>query len=138
MWDAGIEDWTSVYERRLKTWIAAMEEAEKAMTPGSLLLSVYMQESWSSGRFCLNYVARRSWAFDTIYWKYLDERFFGEREMDVSVEELWKARVHLLSEEERVAMEVMVRIKMEESKERILVDWNAVEERERLDSFLFD
>ncbi|KAI5861660.1 phosphotransferase [Durotheca rogersii] len=138
MWDNGIEDWTTVYERRLKTWLSAMEEAEKDMEPGSMLLSAYMRESWATGRFWLNYAARRSWAFDTIYWKYLDERFFGERREHVPTEELWKIRASLLSEAERAAMEPLVQIKMEESKERRLIEWDSEEARRRLASFLFD
>ncbi|KAI3401957.1 hypothetical protein diail_6517 [Diaporthe ilicicola] len=138
MWDNGIEDWTSIYDKRLKTWLLALEEAEKEMSSESLLLSAYMRESWETGRFWLNYAARRSWAFDTIYWMYLDERFFGERGKDVSTEELWKTRVHLLNPEERAAMELMVQNKMEESKERVLVEWDAVEAKQRLSYFLFD
>ncbi|UPK94090.1 hypothetical protein LCI18_005025 [Fusarium solani-melongenae] len=118
MWDSGIEDWASIYESRLDTWILAMEEAEQDMNPGSLLLP--------------------AWSFDSIYWKYLDKKFFGERRKDTSVEELWKTRVHLLSEQERTAMETLVQTKMEESKERILVEWDAEEVRQRLSSFLFD
>lgn len=137
MWDDGIDDWTSTYETRLQTWFAAMEEAEKDAGPGSLLLSEYMRESWATGRFWLNYAARKSWAFDTIYWKYLDERFFGERQEDVPTEELWKTRVHLLSDEERAAMEVMVKVKVEEFKERVLIEWDAEEARTRLSRFLF-
>lgn len=100
MWDDGIEDWARVYERRLKTWLSAMEEAEQDISPSCLPLSAYMRESWETGRFWLDYAARKSWAFDTIYWKYLDERFFGERERDILKEDLWRTRVHLLSEEE--------------------------------------
>ncbi|KAL3421775.1 phosphotransferase family protein [Phlyctema vagabunda] len=138
MWENGIEDWANIYERRLKTWLSAMEEVEKDMSPGSLLLSGYMQESWKTGRFWLNYAARKSWAFDTIYWKYLDERFFGERREDVPAEELWRTRVHLLSEEELEAMEPLVQKKMEESKNRVLVEWDEAEARQRLSSLLFD
>jgi hypothetical protein len=43
-------------------------------------LSTYMLESWETGRFWLTYIARKSWAFEIIFWKYLDERFFGPRE----------------------------------------------------------
>ncbi|RSM18645.1 hypothetical protein CDV31_002574 [Fusarium ambrosium] len=138
MWDDGIEDWANVYERRLETWLSAMEEAEKDTSPGSLPLSAYMRESWATGRFWLNYAARKSWAFDTIFWKYLDERFFGEREKDIPKESLWKTRLDLLSEEERAAMEPLVQIKMEESQTRVLVDWDAEEARKHLSSFLFD
>ncbi|KAI0125046.1 hypothetical protein BJ170DRAFT_636059 [Xylariales sp. AK1849] len=137
MWGNGIDDWASVYGRRLKTWLSEMEKAEKDMSPGSLLLSAYMRESWETGRFWLNYAARKTWAFDAIYWKYLDERFFGKREHH-SPTELWKSRVHLLSEQEHIAMERLVQMKMEESKERVLVDWEAEEARQRLSSFLFD
>lgn len=138
MWDNGIEDWASVYERRLETWVSAMEEVEKDIDPSSLRLSAYMRESWETGRFWLDYAARKSWAFDTIYWKYLDERFFGERERNIPKQDLWRTRVNLLSEEERAAMEPLVQTKMEESKERVLVEWDAVEARQRLSSFLFD
>lgn len=138
MWEEGIEDWTLVYEKRLTTWLLAIEEAEREMSPGSFLLSRYMRESWSTGRFWLNYAARKSWAFDTIYWKYLDKRFFGTRETTISMDERWKTRVHLLSEEERVAMEPFVRMKMEEARERTLVEWDDNEARQRLGSILFD
>ncbi|KAK2037622.1 phosphotransferase [Colletotrichum somersetense] len=137
-WDGGIEEWTSIYNVRLRVWLRALEEAEKELEPGSFLLSAYMRQSWETGRFWLDYAAMRSWAFDTVYWKYLDERFFGERGEGFQAEELWKTRVHLLSEEERAAMEPLVQIKMEELKERVLVEWDAEEARRRLSSFLFD
>lgn len=150
MWDDGMDAWASLYERRLDTWVSAVEEAEQEDTGSSdsLLFSAYMRESWATGRFWLNYAARDSWAFDAIYWKYLDEKFFGEREGeapteklwigDAPREELWKTRVHLLSEEERAAMEPFVQAKMEERKERILVEWDAEEAKQRLSSYLFD
>ncbi|POR33090.1 Uncharacterized protein TPAR_06705 [Tolypocladium paradoxum] len=138
MWDDGIDDWTTVYERRLQTWLSAMEEAEQDVEPGSLRLSAYMRESWMTGRFWLNYAARKSWAFDCIYWKYLDERFFGERDKDIPMEQLWKTRVQLLNQEEQAAMEPLVQAKMEELEERVLIEWDAAEARKRLSSLLFD
>ncbi|TQN65678.1 hypothetical protein CSHISOI_09742 [Colletotrichum shisoi] len=140
MRDGGIEEWAHVYGGRLKTWLSALEEAETEMGAGSALpLSAYMRDSWETGRFWLDYAARRSWAFDTVYWKYLDDRFFGEgRESGGPAEEMWKTRVHLLSPEELAAMELMVRTKMEESEERVLVEWDAGEAKQRLSSFLFD
>jgi len=135
MWDGGIEDWTRVYGERLTTWLSAMEEVEDG---SSLPLSAYMRESWETGRFWLNYAARRSWAFDTVYWKYLDEKFFGGREGDVPVGKLWRTRVHLLGEEEKAAMEPLVQTKMEEVQERVLVEWDASKARQHLASFLLD
>jgi hypothetical protein len=56
-----------------------MKKAEESMGLESLLfeLSLYMQESRDTCQFWLNYAARKSWAFDTIFWKYLEERLFG-------------------------------------------------------------
>ncbi|KAH9204559.1 hypothetical protein DL95DRAFT_273555, partial [Leptodontidium sp. 2 PMI_412] len=77
MWPSGIEEWSRDYEPRLKIWLEAMEEKEMgAEFLHSLPLSVHMQESWKTGRFWLNYAARKSWAFDAVFWTYLDERFF--------------------------------------------------------------
>ncbi|QPC70372.1 hypothetical protein HYE68_001124 [Fusarium pseudograminearum] len=138
MWDAGIEDWSKAYEARIDTWISAVQEAEKDISSNSFLLSAYMRESWKTGRFWLNYAARKSWAFDTIYWKYLDEKFFGEREDGTPAEEQWKTRVHLLSEEEQAAMETLVQAKMAESENRVLVEWDDEDAEEYLSFFLFD
>jgi len=138
LWWDGLDDWAREYDRRVRTWLAAVEEAERDMPQGAFLLAGYMRQSWETGRFWLDYAARKSFAFDAIYWKYLDGRFFGEREEEVPRVELWKTRVGLLSEEERAAMERMVEIKMEEAKERVLVEWGDEEARTRLASFLLD
>ncbi|TVY22293.1 hypothetical protein LHYA1_G008873 [Lachnellula hyalina] len=142
MWGSGIDDWSQIYQMRLKTWLSAMEKAEEDVESNSnsnslpFPLSTYMRESWETGRFWLSYAARKSWAFDTIFWKYLDERFFGGR-ADVPKHELWKTRLHFLGEKERCAMEPFVKKKMEESKERIIVDWDLEEAKERLGEVLF-
>ena len=133
MWEFGIEDWAKVYELRLKTWLAAMKQVEGRMESGSVpfCLSTHMKESWETGRFWLNYAAKKSWAFDNIFWKFLDERFFGARS-ETAKDDLWKTRIHLLSKKERDAMEVFVERKMEESKERIVVDWEPQDAQIRL------
>jgi hypothetical protein len=125
-WPDGIDKWREVYDRRVKTWLRAMEKVEErvGVTTGSSRLSTHMQQSWETGRFWLNYAARKSWAFDSIYWKYLDERFFGKRGSNVQNHELWKARLDLLTDKERKAMEPFVERKMMESKDRILIDWD--------------
>lgn len=106
MWLGGIDKWTEIYSDRVQTWFEAIEEAE-AETGVDLKnmqlpmpLSTYMRQSWDTGRFWLSYAARRGWAFDVIYRKYLDERFFGERRTGVS-KELWKTRVHGSSDSDR-------------------------------------
>ncbi len=136
MWSSGIDNWRKVYDLRLKTWLSAMKQAEES-AGSNCTLSTYMKESWETGRFWLNYAARKSWAFDTIFWKYLDERFFGNRG-SVPEHDLWKTRVHLLGKKERRAMEPFVKRKIEEAKERILVDWDPKDARERLSEVLFN
>lgn len=127
-WDAGLDNWITLYEPRLETWILAMKKAEEdTKLNGGIAgvpLSTYMRESWETGRFWLTYVARKSWAFETIFWKYLDERFFGLREQGLPRNHYWKARIDLLSEDERNAMEPFVERKMETRKERKIVDWD--------------
>ena len=137
MWKGGIDAWARRYEACLETWVRAVERAERGPVIGDSPISAYMRESWESGRFWLNYAARKSWAFDTIYWKYLDEKFYGERG-EVAMEDLWKTRVHMLDSREKAAMEPFVEMKMEETKERILVEWTERQVRERLANVLFE
>ncbi|KAL2063188.1 hypothetical protein VTL71DRAFT_6260 [Oculimacula yallundae] len=139
-WKPDIDDWTRVYGMRLQTWLSAMETAETELGSETLpfVLSTHMRESWETGRFWLNYAAKNSWAFDTVFWKYLDEKLFGPREGNVSENELWKTRLSLLSEKERAAMEPFVEWKMEDKKTRKLVDWDPEEAKQRLSELLFD
>ncbi|CAG8974628.1 hypothetical protein HYALB_00009806 [Hymenoscyphus albidus] len=142
MWNTGIDDWCKVYGMRLRTFLSAMEKDEKEENAGSenltFLLSTHMRESWKTGRFWLDYAAKDSWAFDTVFWKYLDQRFFGKRKDGVAKDNLWKTRVDLLSEKEREVMEPFVQWKMEDKTERILVDWDPEEAKKRFAELLFD
>ncbi|KAI9163455.1 Phosphotransferase [Paramyrothecium foliicola] len=140
MWlPSGVDEWIKAYELQLEVWLKAMEEQENSATfPDGVLLSAHMRESWETGRFWLNYAARKSWAFDAVFWNFLDERFFGARDSGVPDEELWKTRLDLLGREEQQAMETFVRQKMEESRERILADWDPAEAKRRLSELLFE
>ncbi|TVY17497.1 hypothetical protein LARI1_G005372 [Lachnellula arida] len=146
LWEEGIEDWIEFYKPRMEIWASAMRKAEdehEATAEGKeictgVLLSTYMRESWETGRFWQSYAARKSWAFDTLFWKFLDERFFGSRQDRVPRDELWKTRLHLLSEAEKIAMEPFVARKMEEIKERKLVEWDPKDAKRRLAEVVFD
>jgi hypothetical protein len=115
---------------------ANMPESHRASLPAPL--SRYMRESWQTGRFFLSYAVRKSWAFDAMYWSFLDERFFGDRDSSVTKDDLWKTRVHLLSEEEREAMEPFVKRKIEEGKERKIMEWDEEEAKKRFSQLLFN
>lgn len=84
----------------------------------------------------MDYATTKSWASDSIYWKYLDERFFGVRDETGDACERWRTRVGILSPEEKEDMGSFVGRKMEEEKERNLVDWEPEEARERLTEVL--
>lgn len=90
------------------------------------------------GRFWLNYAARKSWAFDAIYWKYLDVRFFGERHHLAAGGPLWKARVDMLSDKEQLAMDAFVEKKMSDAKVRELVTWAPDDARNRMAEVLME
>ncbi|KAB5542724.1 phosphotransferase [Coniochaeta sp. 2T2.1] len=101
-------------------------------------LSAHMRESWETGRFWFNYAAKKSWAFDAVFWTFLDERFFGPRDPEVADKDLWRTRLDLLGQGEQQAMEPLVKQKMDESRERILIEWDPDEARKRLSELLFD
>lgn len=136
-WTGGYDEWMKAYEPRLQTFLRALEaEEQKMMTAPELTdkmnglsliekqetevpLSRRMSESWETGAWMVNYAARKSWAFDFIWWKFLDERFFGPNE-----EQDHRARLELLSEPQRKAMEPFVARKMDESRGRKIVEWS--------------
>ena len=75
-------------------------------------LSQHMRESWNNGGFWVTYAARRSWAFDVIYWARIDRRFFGEGTLE--------DRIELLTVEERNAMEDFVQRKLAEEERGLI------------------
>lgn len=131
-WPGGYSAWMEAYEPRFQTFLGVLEEEEKKMRAGSetdssmanlclssLTLSQRMRKSWQDKTWMINYAARNSWEFDWLFWKFLDPKYFGPNE-----EEDYHARLNLLTEEQKEAMVPFVQMKMEESQERILVEWD--------------
>ncbi|EYE96477.1 uncharacterized protein EURHEDRAFT_410987 [Aspergillus ruber CBS 135680] len=112
-WDGGLDDWTQKYEKVLPTFLKVIQEREQTAIDRGVLketdrLSEHMLESWESGNFWVSYAARKSWAFDMVYWAKIDRRFFGDGNLE--------DRVKLLTPEEMEEMEEMeglVRMKMQ-------------------------
>lgn len=122
-WPDGIEAWTEVYETRLQTFLKVLREEEDAAIDRGRLkdeqrLSRPMQQSWESGDFWVAYAARKCFAFDAVFWKKLDGRFFGFGTSDE--DDRWKERLHFLTEDERADMEKVVQKKMQEMETRVL------------------
>ncbi len=121
-WPNGMNEWTSIYECRLKTFVRLMEECEdSAIATGSLQdggrLSRRMRKSWDDGDFWIVYAARKNFAFDTIFWQKVDPIFFGHGE---SPEDTWKQRLGLLEVRVMENMESFVEKKLTDSKTREL------------------
>lgn len=84
-WSKGIDDWTKVFDSRIKTFLKLMRDCEdREIRQGSLeedqWLSGHMAQSWGNGDFWIMYAALHSFAFDTIHWKKIDPRLFGPTE----------------------------------------------------------
>jgi hypothetical protein len=124
-WPGGYTAWTEVCEPRFETFLQVLQAEEKklpqgdASNGGNKPLSQRMRESWQNQTWMINYAAKNSWAFDFIFWRYLDPKFFGPNENADH-----HARLGLLTEDETEAMELLVKTKLEESKERTLVEWD--------------
>ncbi|KAK8092532.1 Protein kinase-like domain [Apiospora kogelbergensis] len=127
----GVIDWEFVYAAPpqfssdpLETFLRALEGVEEKTRTGDETasglatpsLSQRMRKSWESKNWMINYAARSSWAFDFVYWRYLDERFFGPNE-----DKDHRARLALLTQKERETMERLVEMKMEQQREANLV-----------------
>lgn len=120
-WFRGIKDWSKVYEPRLETFLRVLARREQASIDRGILkeenvLSRRMRENWESGQFWIDYAARRSWAFDVIFWTHIDRKFFGGNGKG----EEYEARLSLLSEDERENIGVFVVKKVKELRTRIL------------------
>jgi hypothetical protein len=82
-----------------------------------------MKDSWESGDHWIMYAASYSFAFDAIYWRKIDPRFFGPTN---DPENDWKERLALLSDDDHAEMEKLVIRKLGEMKNRELA-WDCDE-----------
>ncbi|KAI1502721.1 phosphotransferase family protein [Biscogniauxia marginata] len=134
-WAGGYRTWMEAYEPRLQTFLRVLEAEEEKVAAANLaekvsrlsltgsgkaepLLSQRMRESWEKRTWMINYAARKSWAFDFIWWRFLDENYFGPNE-----NQDYKVRLELLSGPQRKVMEDFVAHKMKESKNEETIKW---------------
>ncbi|KAL3418436.1 phosphotransferase family protein [Phlyctema vagabunda] len=129
-WLGGISDWVKEYEPRLRTFLGALKEREDIMIKDGTLredqrLSFRMKSSWETGEFWMSYAARKSWAFDTVFWELINTnpRYFDGNSG-------YEAGLEMLSEEERGGMEDFVRTKLEQSESQTLSSNNKEVEEE--------
>ncbi|KAI8631061.1 phosphotransferase family protein [Xylariaceae sp. FL1651] len=147
-WTGGYHAWMEVYEPRLRTFLRALEAEEKKMTAANIAekvgrmslagggktevpLSQRMRESWEKRTWMRNYAARKSWAFDFVWWKFLDESYPRPNE-----NQDYHARLELLSGSQRELMEAFVACKMEESRNPGIIEWEDKRAADRLAELL--
>lgn len=131
-WPGGYSEWMKVYEPRLHVFLRVLEAEEKKMTgtTGKSLsdtdmaasttpLSRSMRRSWEQRDWMVNYAVRDSWAFDFIWWKFLDERYFGPNE-----DQDHRSRLHVLAEPQKATMSALVVAKAEERSHRNIFEWD--------------
>ncbi|KAI0165358.1 phosphotransferase family protein [Hypoxylon sp. FL1284] len=123
----GYRAWMKIYEPRLQTFLRVMEAEEKKMADkcadngrGAELvpLSRRMRESWEKRTWMISYAARKSWAFDFLWWKYVDESYFGQNQ-----DQDHKARLELFSEPQKRVMESFVARKIEDQSNKEMIKW---------------
>jgi hypothetical protein len=123
-WDLG--NFMDRYRPRLELFLNVLRvQEDEQIREGSLResqrLSDKMALSIESGLFWFCLAARKSFMFDDIYWKFLDERYFGPfGSLD--------GRLSLLSQDERDQMEDFVRAKRQQAEERKLDEHQTFDE----------
>lgn len=130
-WPRGISNWIKTYQPRLDTFLRVLKcQEDIAIAAGNLMeeqqLSGKLRESWDCDDFRVNYGVRKSWAFDSV-WPMMDAKFFGgDTALDQRDSLLYsEEKMGLLDNADREAMEPFIRKKLEDSKERVLDDWDA-------------
>ncbi|PKY00585.1 hypothetical protein P168DRAFT_299958 [Aspergillus campestris IBT 28561] len=113
-WLKGLDDWCIEYEKRLQLFLEGMTDCKEKELPGKQRLSDRMRHSWESGDFWIMYAARNNFAFDAIYWKKIDQRFFGPTSQCNNICDRWKDRLGLLEPDEKELMERCVQLKLTE------------------------
>jgi hypothetical protein len=122
-WPRGLDDWCMQYDRRLQPFLKALirredDEIQNGRLMSDKRLSGPMEASWRSGDFWVVYAAMNNFAFDSIYWQKIDQRFFGSE--TCPFEDVWQQRLDLLGPEEREEMEKYVALKVEELESKVL------------------
>ncbi|KAF5964969.1 phosphotransferase family protein [Fusarium bulbicola] len=146
-WPGGYENWMKACEPRFRTFVYVLQDEERKLQSGrdiqdglenlqvskneTFSLSQQMQESWESREWMIRYVARNSWAFDFVFWRYLDPMFFGDND-----DGDYRARLCNLSQKQQDALEPFVKFKIAQEKERKLVQWGEEDAKRELCNIL--
>ncbi|KAH8820198.1 hypothetical protein F5884DRAFT_816124 [Xylogone sp. PMI_703] len=117
-WEADLDLFLHRYTPRLELFVKTLRACEdRQIKKGTLIesqrLSDRMSLSMKNGLFWFCLAARKSFMFDDIYWKFLDEKYFGNF---TSLDD----RLSLLTEDERNQLDEFVEMKMQQAEEKSL------------------
>ncbi|RMD41582.1 hypothetical protein DV735_g3512, partial [Chaetothyriales sp. CBS 134920] len=117
-WEDSLDDFWAHYLPRHHVFVHALEQTEdEAIRSGALSesqrLSPHMARSVQDGTFWFCLAATSSFAFDDIYWRFIDPQYFGPF---TGLDE----RIRLLSSDEQDALDEFVRLKLQQAVERRL------------------
>lgn len=118
-WDEDLDRFLTIFMPRFHTFIKVLQDCEAVkLEDGSLeesqRISPIMAKSLDNGLFWFCLALRHGAMFDDIYWKFIDQKFFGPFTTI-------KDRLELLSFEERENMDPFVEMKLSQAKEGNLV-----------------
>lgn len=127
-WESGLDDFVAQFLPRHEIFLEILRECEQdVMDRQGVLprqekrLSEHMRQSVETGLFWFCLAARSSFGFDDIYWRFVDEKYFGNFS---NLEE----RLKLLTDEEQKSVEPFVQLKLEQTREKILDGHQTVDE----------
>ncbi|KJR86276.1 uncharacterized protein SPSK_02455 [Sporothrix schenckii 1099-18] len=117
----GLMGWQQTCEPRLRTFLSALEEVEKheqqPVSAGEPLSQ--RMSSWTSNASMRNYAARRSWAFDFLWWKHIDESLYGPNE-----DQDHKARLAEMPAAQLQILDDFVKQKLDEGEDAEVTVWD--------------
>ncbi|KAG8407064.1 hypothetical protein J3459_016360 [Metarhizium acridum] len=117
-WESDLSEFLIRYTPRLQLFLKVLRFCEEEqIAKGSLTtlqrLSDRMEMSMENGSFWFCLAARKSFMFDDIYWKFIDQRHFGPLSS-------LNDRLSLLTQHERDAMPDFIQAKMQQAREKTL------------------
>ncbi|MCJ1387869.1 hypothetical protein MMC18_000712 [Xylographa bjoerkii] len=125
-WEDSLDSFLAQYLPQHEIFLKVLQEFEdEEIRCGTLFeserLSREMALSMQNGTFWFCLAATSSFAFDDIYWRFIDPVHFGEF---ISIEE----RIELLSSEEQDSLEDFLCSKMQQAEERTLDEHRTLDE----------
>ncbi|KKY24995.1 putative phosphotransferase enzyme family protein [Phaeomoniella chlamydospora] len=113
--DGDLKSFLESYIPRQELFLRVLKDVEDMMIRNNAIsdsqrLSVHMAQSLSNGSFWFCLAASSSFAFDDIYWDFIDQNHYGRF---TSIED----RLALLSREEQNELEPLVQLKMQQAEE---------------------